>query len=254
MPLTRIAPAQLWSRALHLARWRAARRALATADACIMGSRFIRDDFVRAGLLSNGQPLFVLPYGVEMSTDGTQRRRNTPLRFGVIGSILPHKGLHIAVEAFRGIDPSIATLHAWGNANTSPSYTTMLRERGGASLHFEGTFAEEEKPRIFASLDALIVPSVGLESFGLAAREAMRCGVPVIASNDGALTELFEESGGGVLFPNGDVAALEAIVRRVVDDPGQLDAWSAAIKPPKSVESHAQEIEKVYEQVLARKR
>ena len=50
-PLTRIAPAPLWNRALHLARRSAARRALAAADAFVMGSKFIHDDYVRAGLL-----------------------------------------------------------------------------------------------------------------------------------------------------------------------------------------------------------
>jgi glycosyltransferase involved in cell wall biosynthesis/GT2 family glycosyltransferase len=253
-PLTKIAPAPLWNRALHLARWRAARAALACADAYVMGSRFIGDDYVRAGLLSKETPAFVLPYGVDIVRGNEPRVREGALRFGFVGSILPHKGLHVAVEAFRAIDPAQATLHAWGNANASAEYTAMLRARGGASLTLEGTFAEEEKPHIFGSLDALLVPSVGLESFGLAAREAMVCGVPVIAANDGALTELFDDGAGGELFPNGDAAALEAIIRRAIARPQLLDEWAAQIPRPKSVDEHAAEIEDVYERVLARRR
>jgi glycosyltransferase involved in cell wall biosynthesis len=258
-PLTGILPAPLWNRALHLARRRAARASMATAGAYVMGSRFIRDDFARAGLLKKGTPVFVLPYGVDIEpivvdrTGGARRAHHPPLRFGFVGSILPHKGLHVAVDAFRTIDPSQATLHAWGDASASEEYTDMLRDRGGASLKLEGTFAEEEKPRIFASLDALLVPSVGLESFGLAAREAMVCGVPVIAANDGALTELFGDgAAGGEHFPNGDSAALEAILRRVIARPALLDEWVARTPRPKSVDQHAEEIESVYERVLAR--
>jgi len=255
-PLTGIPPAPLWNRALHLVRRRAARASLAAAGAYVMGSRFIRDDYVRAGLLKKGTPVFVLPYGVDIERIGVARRaHHAPLRFGFVGSVLPHKGLHVAVDAFRTIDPSQATLHAWGDASASEEYTEMLRDRGGASLKLEGTFAEEEKPRIFASLDALLVPSVGLESFGLAAREAMVCGVPVIAANDGALTELFgDEAAGGELFPNGDAAALEAILRRVIAKPALLDEWMARTLRPKSVDQHAEEIESVYERVLARAR
>ncbi len=249
-PLTRIAPAPLWNRALHLARRNAARASLAVADAYVMGSRFIRDDYVRAGLLAKETPLFVLPYGVDIQRGAERRRRVFPLRFGFIGSILPHKGLHVAVEAFRTIPPAQATLHAWGNASASAEYTAMLRERGGVSLTLEGTFAEAEKPRIFASLDALLVPSIGLESFGLAAREAMMCGVPVIAANDGALTELFEHGAGGELFPNGDATVLNAIIRRVIARPEMLDEWASQIPRPKSVDEHAEEIEDVYERVL----
>ena len=40
------------------------------------------------------------------------------------------------------------------------------------------------------------MPSLGLESFGLVAREAMHHGVPVLASDRGALPEMFD--GGGV--------------------------------------------------------
>jgi glycosyltransferase involved in cell wall biosynthesis/GT2 family glycosyltransferase len=249
-PLTGIAPAPMWNRALHVARWRSARAALAAADAYVMGSRFIRDDYTRAGLLSHDTPSFVLPYGVDIMRSEERRRRSAPLRFGFIGSILPHKGLHVAAEAFRSIDPSLATLHAWGDATASADYTSMLR----SSLTFEGTFAEADKPAIFASLDALLVPSVGLESFGLATREAMMCGVPVIATNDGALTELFDDGVCGELFPNGDVAALEAIIRRVIARPELLDEWSSRIVRPKSVDEHAVEIEDVYERVLARRR
>lgn len=249
-PLTRIAPAPLWNRALHVARRRAARASLTAASAYVMGSRFIHEDYRRAGLLARETPAFVLPYGVDIQRGEETRRRAFPLRFGFIGSILPHKGLHVAAEAFRAIDPAQATFHAWGNPAASAEYTGMLRERGGASLTLEGTFAESEKPRIFASLDALLVPSIGLESFGLAAREAMMCGVPVIAADDGALTELFDDGAGGELFPNGDAAALEAIVRRVIARPELLDAWSAKIPRPRSVAEHAEEIEAVYERVL----
>jgi glycosyltransferase involved in cell wall biosynthesis/GT2 family glycosyltransferase len=253
-PLTAIAPASLWNRLLHLARRRAARASLGCADAYVMGSRFIHADYERASLLAKGRPVFVLPYGVEITPGERRRREGGPLRFGFVGSILPHKGLHVAAEAFRGIDPSLATLHAWGDATASPGYTNLLRERGGASLTLEGTFAEEEKPRIFGSLDALLVPSVGLESFGLAAREAMACGVPVIAANDGALTALFEAGGGGELFPNGDATALEAILRRVIARPELLDEWAASLPRTKSSDEHAEEIEEVYERVLAARR
>ena len=236
-PLTRIAPAPLWNRALHLARRRAARASLACADAYVMGSRFIRDDY--AELFAAGKPVFVLPYGVDI-TPVAKRARSKPLRFGFVGSILPHKGLHVAVDAFRAIDPREAALHAWGDSSASPEYTAMLRER----VTLEGTFAEEEKPRIFASLDALLVPSTGLESFGLAAREAMTCGVPVIVANDGALREIE----GAQFFT--DAASLAVILQHVVARPSLLDEWAEQISAPKSVDEHAEEIERVYATVL----
>ena len=252
-PLTGIAPAPLWNRALHLVRRSAARRALAAADAFVMASEFIHDDYVSAGLLPKNRPAFVIPYGVEIAPRERRRPARRPLRFGFVGSILPHKGLHVAAEAFRHIDPAMAELHAWGNISASPEYADLLRGLAGAALTLEGTFAENEKPLIFDSIDVLLVPSIGLESFGLAAREAMARGVPVVASADGALTEMFAPGVCGELFPVGDAAALEAIIRRLAFAPEIVDAWSARTTPPKSVDEHAEEIEEVYQTVMARR-
>lgn len=252
-PLTRIAPAPLWNRLLHEVRREAARRSLYSATVYVMGSHAIRDDYARNGLLARGTPAYVIPYGVELPSSPRTRTRvaGEPLRFGFIGSILPHKGLHVAAEAMRAIDAERAHLHVWGRSDVSPEYTARVRELAPLAITFEGTFDEERKGEIFRSLDLLLIPSVGLESFGLAAREAMACGVPIIAVKDGALAELFDAPAAGAFFPNGDVVALTDLLQRVVDDPQRLDSWAAQIAPPKSADAHAEEIEAVYEKVLA---
>ena len=240
-PLTGIPPAPLWNRVLHRIRRWAARRALATADAYVMGSEAIRKDY--EALLPRDAQMFVLPYGIELEPRHVPRPPALrPLRFGFVGSVMPHKGLHVADEAFRGIDPSTATLHAWGNTSASPEYASALR-----SVSFEGTFDERDKASVFASMDVLIVPSIGLESFGLAAREAMASGVPVIATADGALTE-----SGAELFPSADAAALRRIVLRFTESPELVDALSRKLPRPKSMAEHAEQIEAVYARVLGR--
>jgi glycosyltransferase involved in cell wall biosynthesis/GT2 family glycosyltransferase len=244
--LTRVPPAPFWNRLLHVLRKRDAYAALAACDAYVVGSNAIRDDYVRAGAIPSAH---VIPYGVDIVAPAEPRTptdpralTKPPIRFGYVGSIAPHKGVHIAAEAMRGLD---ATLHAWGDFTALPEYTERLRAEG---VVFEGRFREDEKQRVFASMDVLLVPSIGLESFGLAAREAMTCGVPVIASAGAALSELV----GAEWVPAGDVAALRAILRRIVDDPSIVDAWRARLPRPKRSDAHAAEIEQVYESVLKR--
>lgn len=58
-----------------------------------------------------------------------------------------------------------------------------------------------------ASADLFLLPSQ-LESFGLAALEAMACEVPVIATNVGGLPEVVEHGVDGFLVEPGDVAAM----------------------------------------------
>jgi glycosyltransferase involved in cell wall biosynthesis len=239
--LTAVPPSGLTNRIMHVLRRRAARRALATAGAFIAGSNAVRNDYAAAVPAST--PFHVIPYGVAIPPSGERRPPVAkPLRFGYVGSIAPHKGIHLAVEAMRRIDPSDATLQIWGDPSAFPEYAARL----GHPL--EGRFREEEKERVFAAIDVLLVPSIGLESFGLAPREAMARGVPVIASEGGALSEMAS----GELFPAGDAAALRAIIERIVADPSIVDRWAAEVPRPKSADEHAEEIEGVYQSVLRR--
>ena len=251
--LTNVAPAPITNRLLHAVRRSAARSAISASDAFISGSQAIRDDYVSAGVIPPSTPFHVIPYGVSVdppSEPRTPARR--PVRFGYVGTIGPHKGVHVAVDAMHGIDPSLASLHIWGDMRTFPGYAGDLKKRTGeASVIFEGRFTEDEKTRVFSSFDLLLMPSIGLESFGLAAREAMTCGVPVVASAGGALSEMFIPGECGELFPAGDAAALHQILIRVAGDPAIIDRWSARLPRLKRNDVHAAEIEAVYDAVLA---
>lgn len=67
--------------------------------------------------------------------------------------------------------------------------------------------SEQDAAALLPELDLFLLPSEQ-ESFGLAALEAMACGVPVIASNVGGLPELVTEGEAGHLFPVGAVTAM----------------------------------------------
>jgi len=232
LPLTGLPPAAAWNRALYRYRAGVTSRALRGAAAYVMGSRCLRDSYLRLGLLRPDDPVHLLTYGVELAAPAPRppRPAGAPLRCGVIGSILPHKGIHVAVQAFAGIDPGRARLTVWGDPAAAPEYTRELAAlgaelageggpepagagragRGGAAVTLAGRFEEARKPEIFAALDLLIVPSLGLESFGLVAREAFHHGVPVLASRRGALVELFPEAPDAGASAAPDAGAAEA--------------------------------------------
>lgn len=67
------------------------------------------------------------------------------------------------------------------------------------------------------STRVFLLPSE-VESFGLAALEAMACGVPVVASNVGGIPEVVEDGVTGFLHPVGDVEAMANSARRLLDD------------------------------------
>ncbi|HEX3554151.1 MAG TPA: glycosyltransferase [Thermoanaerobaculia bacterium] len=256
LPLTGLPPAAVLNRLLHAARARLTRWEIHRADAFVLGSRAIRDSYLALGWLRPEDDVQVIPYGVErpaMPATGRTGVPDRPLRFGLIGSLLPHKGIHLAVAAFRGVDPARATLCVWGDPRISPAYTAELAALASPAVRFAGRFDEERRREIFAALDVLLVPSLGLESFGLVAREALAEGVPVVASRRGALAELFDIPAGppcGALFDPEDPAELREWIERLTARPEIVAGWRDALPPVKGMDEHAEEIENLYERLL----
>ncbi len=75
--------------------------------------------------------------------------------------------------------------------------------------------------------DLMLMPSK-LESFGLAALEAMACEVPTIATDVGGVPELIENGVTGMLFPVGDVDAMAEAAITLLKDRDRLHAMSKA--------------------------
>ena len=217
-----------------------------------MGSEAIRRSFRELGWLGPeaGQ---VIPYGVEPYPAAAPRPPAArPLRFATVGSVMPHKGVHVAVAAFRAIAPEAATLDVWGDDHLLPDYARELRALAGPSVRFRGTFGEAARESVFADMDVLVAPSLGLESFGLAVAEAQARGVPVVASRRGALVERVTDGVDGALFDPDDPAALAATVARLAAAPAILDGWRRALPAVRTMDAHALAIDAVYAAVRAR--
>lgn len=76
---------------------------------------------------------------------------------------------------------------------------------------------QDDIPGLMKVADLFLLPSEQ-ESFGLAALEAMSCGVPVIASRVGGLPELIEDGVSGILSTVGDVEGMAGAALRVLTD------------------------------------
>ncbi len=252
MPLTSIPPAGGWSAVLHAVRAALQRRALDAAGACLCGSRFLAESYRRLGWLPGGAAVRVLPYGADVPAGerAAHPPARRPVRFGFVGPLMPHKGALVAVEAFRGLPATAARLVVWGDPSAAGPYGEELRRAAsGGPVEFRGRFEEGRRDEAFDSMDVLLVPSLGLESYGIAVDEAMARGVPVVASRDGALVERYDESCGG-FFPPGDVAALRGWVALLSSEPARIDAWRRALPRVRPLSENARDVDELYDRLL----
>ncbi len=80
-----------------------------------------------------------------------------------------------------------------------------------------GFIPHDELGAYYARAAILVAPS-RREGYGMAAREAMAHGRPVVATNVGGLPDAVEDSVTGLLVPSGDVAGLRAAIERLLSD------------------------------------
>ncbi|WP_163870315.1 N-acetyl-alpha-D-glucosaminyl L-malate synthase BshA [Myxococcus eversor] len=92
----------------------------------------------------------------------------------------------------------------------------MLRELGlSHRVAFPGK--QDRFMEVLAASDVFLLPSEQ-ESFGLAALEALSCGVPVVASDVGGIPEVVRHGDTGLLAPLGDVRAMAGHVLGLLRD------------------------------------
>lgn len=118
-------------------------------------------------------------------------------------------------EGLGGAGPGVKLLFV-GDGPERPATEALARELGvGPEVRFLGK--QEPIEEILSIADAFLMPSAS-ETFGLAALEAMACGVPVVSSDVGGLPELNVDGETGFLCPLADTEAMARAVGRILSD------------------------------------
>ena len=188
-------------------------RAMRDADKIIVSTREEGEDVVRL----YGAPddkVEIVPAGVDLGAfapvDKAAARRELGIRErGVllyVGRLEPLKGIEILLRAVALMEcGSDIRLLVVGGDSAGDSEMERLKalaaELGIAeSSTFTGSVPQSALPTYYSAADAFVLPSHA-ESFGLAALEAMACGVPPVVSRVGGLKTFIDSGVSGYLVP-----------------------------------------------------
>jgi glycosyltransferase involved in cell wall biosynthesis len=230
-----------------LQRWDEVRALFDQIHLFVSPSRYLRDEFVRFGLPESR--VIFCDHG--FAGEGFERRSDLPelaRSFCFIGSPVPHKGLHVLLEAFDGMPPD-ARLDVFGSLHYDPAYAESLQRRARhPGVRLAGSLCHDEVPKLLAGVDALVIPSIWHENSPLTLREAFLAGVPVVASRLGGHTELLEQ-GGGLLYDADDPIALRRALLRLYGEPGLCRKLADSAPPVKTLADHVAELEAIYREL-----
>ena len=234
----------------------AARAVFDDVDLFVAPSRSIGSEFERLGV--EPQKIKVSDYGVVPLPRGERPQRTGPLRIGYVGTIVWHKGVHVLVDAVRGLSPSAYTLSVFGNPDTFADYSAALRARAaGLPVRFEGPFDRTNAADVYSQIDVLVVPSLWLENSPFVVHEAFQAGIPVVGARIGGIAELVADGRTGLLFEPGSTPGLLAALRDLVEHPERLGALSEHVRSmsrAKSIGEDALEWSAIYANLAARRR
>lgn len=190
-------------------------------------------------------------YGIDLAGYRSRVRKHREagvLTIGFIGTLSPHKGCHVLIDAIRHIGSDRVKLRIYGNPKDFPDYFDDLQRRaaGFDAIEFCGTFPNGRVTDVLDGLDALVVPSLWYENLPLVILSALAAKCPVIVSNFPGMTEAVRDGWNGLVFAPGDVHGLSEKLTRLIDDPALLELLSTNCARPHSIAEYVDDLLALY--------
>jgi len=197
------------------------------------------------------------PINTSVYKPGPRRTgRSEAARLVFLGAIIKNKGVYDLVESAKllksqGLEPHFTI----AGDREIDQLKAHCKAAGVEDLfEFPGWVSETKKLSLLWDSDLLILPSYA-EGLPLCVLEAMACGLPIVCTGVGGLSDLVQHGENGLLFRPGEIAGLAQHISTLLKDDSMrrriADNNVAKINRDYAVEMVAKRIEKLYSEVGA---
>ena len=213
-------------------------------------------------------PPVVLPpaksEAVEACAAANRTRERKPV-IGMVTRFAAEKGVEVLLEAL----PAVLARYPQAQVLFGGQYQNVMGEQAYAERlmprireyeqqgywKFLGNLSQLELAALYPNLDVLVVPSLNsTEAFGLVQVEAMMNNVPCVASALPGVRRPVQMHEMGLVTPIGDSTALAEALLTVLDNKKSYRCDTVALRRLYDPDSVAQEYEKLFEKLMAKKR
>jgi len=210
------------------------RRALSQVDACIVLSEQFRPIF--SGLIPN-ERIFVVPNGISEQTISDrdfqlamERRRMNPLgplKVVFLSNLFEAKGFGYLLEAAAMLAKRGLINHyyfvlagAWENKAVQCKWQAFVQQNSLADhVRFLGVISGKDKFQLLLDSDVFVLPTYQYEGQPLSIVEAMAAGLPIIATDQGCITEMVQDGVNGFIVPQRDAISIVDRLELLRNDP-----------------------------------
>jgi glycosyltransferase involved in cell wall biosynthesis len=212
-------------------------------------------DWLKGIVVANGMPedlVSTIRYGRTHSMQRPRSQKSGPLRLGYAGRLTREKGVDLMLEALELIPDARLTVEFCAPEFEANSHLADRIRRAAEQdrrIIIRGAVDPGCIVGVMSGWDAVLVPSIWMETGPMVVTEAFHAGVPVIGSNRGGIAELVSDGVNGILFEAGSKEALTEIIERLAEDPASLRNMAYNITGGRDTMQMVREIESVYRRI-----
>ena len=165
----------------------------------------------------------VIPLGIRRPayTPATREQlgMNPSKRYIVtVGRLVRRKDYGTLIRSLKSLDDENTDLVMLGDGPQLAALQSLASELGVRErVHFRGFVTNELKYQILSNADVFTLASLH-EGFGVVYLEAMFCGLPIVAANQGGQVDVLQDNATGFLIDAGNVADMTTALRKLLDD------------------------------------
>ncbi len=178
------------------------------ADGFISPSRYIADNYIRAGFPR--EKLNVIWNGIDIEKYSfVNKQKSEVIRFTYIGYLGIHKGIQVLIDTLPLFKEVPVRINLVGEGDQRRDLEKKIRRYGKEqSVKFWGKVENRDIDKVLSDTDVFVLPSIWPENQPVTITEAMASKIPVIASDLGGIPELIDDGVSGLLCKPGDVKDL----------------------------------------------
>ncbi len=177
-----------------------------------------------------------------------------PIRLVFMGFNHWYKGLSMLADSLEVLTPEYLRridLSVFALGGESIEWRFRRMEPRLAALRFGNGYEYHDIPWICGGRDLGLVPSVWWDNAPQTVFEYFACRLPILGADLGGIPDFVKDGYNGLLFRGNDRFDLARRLVEVIKDPAILTCLRANVRPPKGIDTHAAELERLYAECVS---